>query len=274
MPTLPLNLLDSWLPGCWCVAVLKICDEGAEETERQLTRFPEQWAYMLWRPMDVAIPHVRPDRWGLTVGQPWDEVRHAVGTAPLWRVGQESCAWSSWLAIALAFPDELAPWLVEKIRTVQIEQMEAERQRNLAWYASSAKPFDVFLGKVLGTNKLGLDFGELPQGSSSSQVVTGCTTLAAGTPVAAYLETRLDGSMCVWRGTERLHPAACIRAYDRGVVGLMTAFMAVRTGLSVQNPERLLDLIPSCFSSCDEFLAWADDLNPSSPSESSTPLGN
>jgi hypothetical protein len=94
--------IDGWRPGCWCAAMLKLCDEHIVEGEHEDTRYPEQWMAMLWRPMAQALPWWRPDGWAFTVGLPLPWIAQSVDGAAVYFLAEHECLWSAWLDMALA----------------------------------------------------------------------------------------------------------------------------------------------------------------------------
>jgi hypothetical protein len=70
--------IDAWRPGCWCAAMLKLCDVHVVEREHEDTRYPEQWMAVLWRP----------DGWAFTVGSPQPWITESVEGAPGARLGR------------------------------------------------------------------------------------------------------------------------------------------------------------------------------------------
>lgn len=142
--------LMQWQPGCWCAAVLKLCDQHIVwENEDQGTRYPDQWMFSLWRPMRESKPFIRPDAWGLTIGHPREELRNLVGDAAnVYMLQDGECLWSSWLTIPQVC-DRYEPWLTTAIEETITTQRAAERARYLQWYGSEQMQFNQFLKKVL-----------------------------------------------------------------------------------------------------------------------------
>lgn len=146
--------IDHWEPGCWVVALLKLCGPFQVETESKIVRYPEQWTYFLWRPMERALPHVTPDCFTLTVGAPLDDLATKVGSNPVYILRECECDWPSWLEILLVC-DNNPPWLREIIEARQDEKRREMRHRLQYSYGPGDEfEFQSFIMRVLEVKKL------------------------------------------------------------------------------------------------------------------------
>ncbi|WP_225783979.1 hypothetical protein [Xenophilus sp. Marseille-Q4582] len=144
-------LRKHWKPGCWSIALRKVCDVRLLETEAEIERYPEQWAFVLWRPMEAPQPFVRPDCWGFTIGSPDDEVKRLIagqGGGEMYGVPDENCIWSMWIDAALAC-DTYEPWFTQVLQDFRDRERVLERQRLLGWYGHDAARFHHFLDQVI-----------------------------------------------------------------------------------------------------------------------------
>lgn len=113
------------------------------------TRYPEQWMFVVWRPMTEAKPFVRPDAWGLTIGRPEPELQRLVGQgAEVYLLADDECLWSAWLTIP-QICERYEPWLTSAIEEALGVQRAAERARCVDWYGSEQAQFNKFLKQVL-----------------------------------------------------------------------------------------------------------------------------
>jgi hypothetical protein len=142
---------DHWKPGCWSGAILKLCDQHLVEVNAEEDyRYPEQWMYLLWRPVQRFVPFMRPDGWGLTVGHPRDTVIQCLpADAELYLLAEVECVWSSWLQIPLMC-ERYEPWLVRQIEARRTEQRQLEGSRYAQWYSNSETGFQRFLSQLTG----------------------------------------------------------------------------------------------------------------------------
>lgn len=144
----PLNLIDRWQPGCWCGAALLTSQAHEVEGPETIDRYPEQWMFVVWRPMDRALPFWRPDGWGHTIGPPWDALADAAEGAAFLLLQEADCLWSAWLEMALTC-ETTEPWYTDALRRCRDEQLAAERRRYVQWYGSDVEEFQHFMGDVL-----------------------------------------------------------------------------------------------------------------------------
>jgi hypothetical protein len=80
---LPLNKLSTWQPGCWCVAMIRLCEAHTLANAGGPVQYPEQWVYFLWAPRDEAKPFALPVGWGVTRDPPYAEIYAEVGREPV-----------------------------------------------------------------------------------------------------------------------------------------------------------------------------------------------
>ena len=145
---IPLHRIEKWQRGCWYGAALLTCPAHELEGSDTIERYPEQWMFVVWRPMDYALPFWRPDAWGHTVGPPWSAMADATEGAPTLLLEAEHCLWSAWLEIPLSC-ETIAPWYASQLRCRREEQRAAERLRYRQWYRSDVESFQHFIGRVL-----------------------------------------------------------------------------------------------------------------------------
>lgn len=144
-----INRIDHWEPGCWVVAVLKLRAPFQVETENAIVRYPEQWVYFLWRPMERALPFITPDCVSLTVGDPFDQLASTVKGAPIYLLAETECDWPSWLEILLIC-DNSPPWLRDVILCQQGEARQAQRQCFRRLYGDGDEfEFESFMKRIL-----------------------------------------------------------------------------------------------------------------------------
>lgn len=257
-----MNLLDEWVPGCWCAAVLKLCDEHIDETTRGAIRFPEQWMHVLWRPMTRALPFWRPDSWGFNVIHPQGLLNREVGAEPLYLLRADECLWSVWLDVALAC-DRHEPWFTEALSRARQVQLAVERRLYVDWYGHRAQDFERFFGNLLempdavtiandsirsALDRVGADLGQ--------EVRT--QTLNAGSKHEGRVTLLTDGSLRFLLAdgfgvpVEHLTLAA-------SAVSLLVFGLRQRTGWHVSSASVLLDLLPRCFVSWFDFRTWLLD---------------
>lgn len=69
-------------------------------------RYPEQWMYVLWRPVYRFVPFLRPDGWGVTLGPPRETMAQCLpAEADVYILADAECAWyqghcmSCWLRV-------------------------------------------------------------------------------------------------------------------------------------------------------------------------------
>jgi hypothetical protein len=125
-----LNRRSGLEPDGWCAATLLLCEGHEVELERRIERYPEQRAYLLWRPSDHALPFRRPDCWGLSVGRLENSLVEILDGAPVYLLEPHECLWSSWIDLILV-SGECEPWLTELLQRSREHQRDAERARYL-----------------------------------------------------------------------------------------------------------------------------------------------
>ena len=140
---------DQWRPGVWCGSAIKLCDQHVVEfSAEQDIRYPEQWMYVLWQPAYRAVPFLRPDGWGVTLGHPRETMAQCLPVeAEIYILADAECAWSSWLQIPLVC-ERYEPWLVAQIEARRQEQRQLESSRYAQWYGSTQVDFERFLAKL------------------------------------------------------------------------------------------------------------------------------
>jgi hypothetical protein len=141
------NYLDIWQPGCWCASTLKLCSTHLTEHDGEATRYPEQWIFVLWRPINEPRPYIHPDCWGITVGDPSSEIFSSSEGDPIYLLSDDECLWSAWIDIALHC-DQYEPWIVEHLLTLKDRQLELEKNRNTARYGGVDQEFHQFLSRL------------------------------------------------------------------------------------------------------------------------------
>ena len=142
---------DVWASGCWCAAALKLCDERIEWEADDGVRFPEQWMFVVWRPMTQPFPFVRPDGWGLSIGHPKQQLVKMIPPSDTVYILQDrECLWSAWLSIPLVC-ERYEPWLTSAIETAQAQQRSAEQSRWAQWYGNEQGRFQKFISQVIST---------------------------------------------------------------------------------------------------------------------------
>lgn len=146
--------LSHWAAGCWCAASLRICEQLIiPHSEEEDIRLPEQWMFVLWRPMSEPRALGRPDAWGLTVGHPGQELARLTGDGGnIYLLQDDECCWSSWLSIALIC-ERHDPWLTSAVEGCITAQRAAERDRFMRCYGSEDVQFNRFLRRVLTHEK-------------------------------------------------------------------------------------------------------------------------
>ncbi len=144
-----LHGLSAWQPGAWCAATLRLCERHEAVDPCGTACYPEQWAYMLWRPDERALPFRRPDCWGLSVGPPEPSLTETVGTDPIYLLAPQQCGWSSWLDLILV-TGQFEPWLTNLLQRAREHEHAAERSRYLRWFGSERHDFEQFLNKSIG----------------------------------------------------------------------------------------------------------------------------
>lgn len=142
---------DVWASGCWCAAALKLCDERIEWEADDGVRFPEQWMFVVWRPMTQPLPFVRPNGWGLSIGHPKQQLAEMIPPSETVYILQDrECLWSAWLSIPLVC-ERYEPWLTAAIETAQAQQRSAEQSRWAQWYGDEQGRFQKFISQVIST---------------------------------------------------------------------------------------------------------------------------
>lgn len=147
--TSQLSLQSDWTPQAWCGATLRLCERHRVETEREIVRYPEQWAFVLWRPSAQALPFRRPNCWGLSVGRPEPSLAEAIAMAPLYLLESQQCLWSSWLDLIL-IAGLLEPWLTELLQQARDRERDVERARYQSWFGSERQDFEEFMTRTIG----------------------------------------------------------------------------------------------------------------------------
>jgi hypothetical protein len=125
---LPFRLLKTWQPGCWCVAMIELCEPHSAVLVGETFHYPEQWAYFLWPPRDEAKPFSTPAGWGVTGAPPYPEIYLEVGSAPLLRLPDnevDEVSALEWLLIV----DEPPAWLRLRIEAKLQQARRAREQR-------------------------------------------------------------------------------------------------------------------------------------------------
>lgn len=258
-----LNLLDEWCPGCWRGAALKLCDRHTVETEESLDRYPEQWMFVLWRPMAKALPFMRPDCWGHSNGHPWASVAEAVGDAPLYLLPTDDCLWSAWIDLSLVC-DRYEPWFTGMLQTLRDAQRQAERERYVAWYGCRQQDFQHFLSQVVG--------GALTDTGEPVSPAPNLPLLERNDAIAELREQRLpagpreEGRVAELAGgamrIERVDGfGGPLERYevDANWAQLLCAGLHQRTGLPVPDVHTFLLLLPRCFAAWFDFKHWLTD---------------
>ena len=146
-----IQFVDEWQPDRWCGAMLKICDQHIVPGADEDFRYPEQWMYLVWRPVQRFIPFNRPDGWGLTIGHPNNVLCNELpdDVTMIYLLAEHECVWSSWLRIPLIC-DRFEPWLVAKINQRIEEQTIDEASRYAHWYGNHDADFQRFLNRMNG----------------------------------------------------------------------------------------------------------------------------
>lgn len=138
MPKKPfLNRVDRWVPGCWCVAVIKLCDNHKVTDGVDETFYPEEWAYFLWEPRDNALPFALPDGFAVESLSPLDEIFADIGQDRIYFLAEDEADWPMLLEILLAC-DNHPPWLGKIIRELQETKRNEQRQALINHYGASA----------------------------------------------------------------------------------------------------------------------------------------
>lgn len=260
MPEPVLNLLDTWSPGCWCGAALKLCGQRIVDTDDTLERYPEQWMYVLWRPMAEALPFVRPDCWGYSVGRPWPEVTEAVGDAPLYLLPAEDCLWSVWIELSLVC-ERYEPWFTDVLHGVRDDQRRAERERYVRWYGSRQQDFQKFLKYVVGDVTSESADGDSPESRPRFlELHEVCAELReqrlpAGSGQQGRVAELPGGAMRIERVDGFGGPLERYEA-DADTAKLLCAGLHRRTGLDVPDVRTFLLLLPRCFTAWSDFKRW------------------
>lgn len=255
-----LNLLDSWRPGCWCGAALKLCDQRIVETGEALERYPEQWMYVLWRPMLTALPFVRPDCWGHSVGRPWLEVEKAVEDAPLYLLKPHECLWSAWIDLSLVC-DRFVPWFTEVLQVASDAQRRAEREQYAFWYGSGHQKFQQFMAQVVGGTAAETELAEMPEQRLPllDLKVALAEVREQRLPAGPHQEGRVaelpGGSLRIERVDGFGRP---LERYEvnAGLAQLLFFGLHQRTGLQIPDAQTFLLLLPRCFVAWFDFKDW------------------
>jgi hypothetical protein len=128
-----LNQLDKWRPAWWCAAIIQLCAAFEHEGEGGRSRYPAQWAYLLWVPTDAAIPQALPDGWGIGLEPPWEEIAADLAGAAVFVMPAREVDWPTLLDILRECGDP-APWLLQVIRQVQRTKRRMRQRRFLELY--------------------------------------------------------------------------------------------------------------------------------------------
>jgi hypothetical protein len=126
---LPFNRLDQWKPGCWCVAMIPLCEAHRAGDGRGDLQYPEQWTYFLWAPRDDARPFALPVGWGVTEEPPYAEIFSEVGRQAILFLEDSDIdfvASLEWLLIV----DEPPDWL-RRIISSRLEEVKVARAATL-----------------------------------------------------------------------------------------------------------------------------------------------
>ncbi|KAA1015863.1 hypothetical protein FVF58_00470 [Paraburkholderia panacisoli] len=140
-----LNNIDSWRPGCWCIAQLQLCQQHIVETPTEIFRYPAQWAWFAWRPAGTSLPFRLPDGWGLALEETDAALIDEIGTAPVYLLDEDEADWPALMDILLVSSDA-APWLRPIIEELHRVKRQALKQRYIALYgASESIAFERFM---------------------------------------------------------------------------------------------------------------------------------
>lgn len=147
-----LNLLNDWRPGCFCAAIIKLCDVCVEEQPDEIARTPAQWAWFAWVPLDDARPFSHPQGWGISLLDPLYTLAEELGAVDLYLLKDNEVDWFSLLDILLVC-DNSPPWLRVHIKVRQREQRQAARCFYLERYGGDGgAAFQQFMRMVLGSS--------------------------------------------------------------------------------------------------------------------------
>jgi hypothetical protein len=252
--------IDAWRPGCWCAARLKLCDVHVVEGEHEDTRYPEQWMAVLWRPMAQALPWWRPDGWAFTVGSPQPWITESVEGAPVYVLADHECLWSAWLDISLAC-ERTEPWFTRLLQEHKARQLDAEMERNIAWYGSRGREFEHFLQQLTAPADVPSETMGLPRTAGSTHAAVKEVTLPSWPKSTACARLMPDGALEFelydrdYLKSER----ADIWRVEATEVGLLCAALAQRLGESVDSADDLLDRLAHAFASWTSFKPWLLD---------------
>jgi hypothetical protein len=139
-----LNQIDAWAPGCWCAAVLNLCEDHRVEDGTDTLFYPAQWVYFLWRPREEALPFAWPDSWCFT-RSPFDEIRKDVGDGRVYFLRDEETDWPILLDILLTC-DAAPPWLRKLIEDHHRTKQQELRRRFIGLYGDT--PANEFMARV------------------------------------------------------------------------------------------------------------------------------
>lgn len=143
-----LNTCPEWEPGCWCAATIQICERGHIIEDGGRARYPAQWAYFVWTPLNKAIPHATPSGWGILPNAPEPDLAEIIDGAPVYFLNEFEVDWPTLLDILLEC-EHAEPWLEEQIVR---QRKKAESRRREYWtrlYGDDRPAFEAFMRKLL-----------------------------------------------------------------------------------------------------------------------------
>ncbi len=143
-----MNCLDAWEPGCWCIATLQLCPRFTRVEEGALARYPAQWAYFVWEPRDIAIPHAMPSGWGLLLERPEPCLAEIIDGAAVYVLKEFEADWPTLLDILLEC-DQSPPWLEDVIIEQRKQAARRRRDRWVTLYGDDRSAFEAFIRKLL-----------------------------------------------------------------------------------------------------------------------------
>ncbi len=140
----------------WSAAILRLTDARVDETDDEITRYPAQWVYVMWKPSASGMPAVWPDGWGLLQQDPRGHVSSCVGSSDWVELAARDCAWSLWLDLLLSC-ERWDPWQVDLLEARRDAERSEERALLRRLYNDPDPAFKDFLQQLTRTDGVDLD---------------------------------------------------------------------------------------------------------------------
>jgi len=113
-------------------------------------RYPAQWAYYVWEPRDLAIPHAVPSGWGVLLREPDADLAEIIGDATVYVLQEFEADWPTLLDILLECGTS-PPWLDDVISNLRSQAARRRRERWWTLYGEDRPAFEAFIRQVLTT---------------------------------------------------------------------------------------------------------------------------